>query len=586
MSLLEVRDLTIRYGGTPVVSGLDFDVAPGEAVGLVGVSGSGKSQTALAVMGLLPRTASVSGSVRLGPHELLGAPARVLDRVRPARIAMVFQDPAQALNPYLRVGRQLVRILEHHGIARGSAARQKVVEMLARVGLPDAPRQAAAWPHELSGGMRQRVMIASALLAGPELLIADEPTTALDVTVQAQILDLLETLRQDTALLLITHDLGVVAGRCERMLVLEAGRLIEGGPVREVFTRPQAAGTEALLAAASSPGAARAAVAGSEVLRIDAAAVRYRAGRGATLDAVRDLGLTVVRGEIVAVVGESGAGKSSLGRAALGLVPLAAGRVLLAGAELAPLAADRSLAARRAVQLVFQDPAASLNPQMPVGEIVAEPLTVHEPGLRAPERSRRVESALAATGLDAGFAARYPHELSGGQAQRVAIARALILEPQVLICDEAVAALDGRARRRILALLDAARAETGLAVIFITHDLGVAREIAHRVLVMYLGRLAELGPTTAVLERPLHPYTQALLAAVPRPDPRDPGGRATITGEVPSPVAAPAGCAFHPRCPRAEARCGTERPAERGVDGSRVACHFAEEFLAGDVRPA
>ena len=583
MSLLEVRDLSIRYGATDVVSGLDFDVAPGEAVGLVGASGSGKSQTALAIMGLLPRAASISGSVRLGPHELLGAPARVLDRVRPTRIAMVFQDPAQALNPYLRVGRQLVRILEQHRIARGASARQKVVEMLARVGLPDAPRQAAAWPHELSGGMRQRVMIASALLAGPELLVADEPTTALDVTVQAQILDLLETLRRDTALLLITHDLGIVAGRCERMLVLEAGRLVESGPVREVFSRPQAAGTEALLAATPAPGAAREAVAGPEVFRIEGAAVCYRPRRGPPLHAVRGVGLAVARGEIVAVVGESGAGKTSLGRAALGLVPLAAGRIVLAGSELAPLAADRSLAARRAVQLVFQDPAASLNPRLTVSDIVAEPLTVHEPGLKAAERGSRVEAALAATGLEAGFMTRYPHELSGGQAQRVAIARALILEPRVLICDEAVAALDGRARRRILGLFDTARAETGLAVIFITHDLGVAQEIAHRVLVMYLGRLAELGPAAAVLSQPRHPYTQALLAAVPRADPRDPGGRATITGEVPSPVATPAGCAFHPRCPRAEGRCAEERPAARGVAGSRVACHFAEEFLAGDA---
>jgi peptide/nickel transport system ATP-binding protein len=521
VSLLNVDQLAIRYGGDAAVGGISFAVGRGESVGLVGESGSGKSQTALAIMGLLPGNAAVTGSIRFDGNELLGMSQRELNRVRARRIAMVFQDPMQALNPFVSVGAQLSRILLEHGLADGAAARQQVIDMLGRVELPDPERQFSAYPHELSGGMRQRAMIASALLAGPDLLIADEPTTALDVTVQAQVLDMLEDIREDTALLLITHDLGVVANRCERMIVLERGKLVEEGATAEVFARPQHEHTKALLAAA--PRLDRedipAAVDGDEVFSIRGAEVTYRTERHAPLRAVRGVDLDVRAGETVAVVGESGSGKSSLVRAALGLVPMQGGRVVYCGNELPPQLGSRDRETRRGIQLVFQDPMGSLNPQMRVSSIVAEPLVVHEPGLSAQQREQRVTAMLEKTGLGAEFLRRYPHELSGGQAQRVAIARALILEPKVLVCDEAVAALDGTVRQQVLALLRDVQDETGLAIVFITHDLAVVRAISHRVVVMYLGDVVEAAGNEELFSSPQHPYTRTLLDAVPVPDP-------------------------------------------------------------------
>ena len=582
MSLLEVDNLAVRYGAQFAVDGVTFAVDARESVGLVGESGSGKSQTALAILGLLPGTAQVSGSIRFAGEELLGAAPAALDRLRAMKIAMVFQDPMQALNPYLSIGAQLSRILVRHGVAEGRAARNQVIEMLQRVGLPDGPRQFRAFPHELSGGMRQRAMIAAALLCGPELLIADEPTTALDVTVQAQILDLLEELRQDTALLLITHDLGVVAGRCERLLVFEQGRLIEQGATRDVFTAPAHEHTRALLAAAPHIDAAGAQAAGDgdPVLAIRGADVHYRVEGRRDLHAVRGVDLGVRAGETVAVVGESGSGKSSLARSALGLVPATAGRVILCGKELPRDLDDRDKRTRRGMQLVFQDPAGSLNPQMRVGSIVAEPLVIHAPGMDAADRRDRAAAMLVKVGLEAAHLERFPHELSGGQAQRVAIARALILEPEVLICDEAVAALDGTVREQILRLLRDVQRETGLAIVFITHDLAVVRSISQRVLVMYLGSLVELADSAALFAAPAHPYTRALLDAVPNPDPENPGGRTSVSGEVPSALDPPSGCAFHPRCPHAQSRCRDERPQPREAGASLVRCHFAEELLA------
>ena len=578
MSLLAVEDLTITYGDDTVVDRLSFDIDRGEAVGLVGESGSGKSQTALAVLGLLPVSAKVSGSIRIDGAEILGAREADLDTLRARRVAMVFQDPMQALNPYLRIGKQLRRILLQHGLATGAEADTRVLDMLRRVGLPDPERQFRAYPHQLSGGMRQRAMIASALIAGPGLLIADEPTTALDVTVQAQILELLEELRQDTTLLLITHDLGIVAGRCDRMLVLDHGRLVESGNTAAIFAAPQHEHTAALLAAAPrlDRGEDLDAVAGDAVLGIDKAEVRY----GRRVQAVRGLDLAIQTGETLAVVGESGSGKSSLVRAALGLVPLQSGTVTFCGAALPRTVERRALSTRRDLQLVFQDPAGSLNPQMRVAEIVGEPLVVHEKAIGATARQKAVATILSDVGLGAEYLDRYPHQLSGGQAQRVAIARALILKPKVLVCDEAVAALDGTVRKQILALLRDVQEQTGLSIIFITHDLAVVREVSHRVLVMYLGRLVELAASRALFERPRHPYTHALLAAVPLPDPEKPGGEATLAGEVPSVLTPPPGCAFHPRCPHAQAICTNELPLPRQVDGVAVACHRAEEIPA------
>ena len=580
MTLLCVDGLTIRYGGNAAVSNLSFSIGQGEAVGLVGESGSGKSQTALAVLGLLPANAAVSGSIKLSGRELLGAGEKALNAVRARHVAMVFQDPMQALNPYLRIGHQLRRILLQHGLASRNEAHDRAVEMLGRVGLPDPRRQYRAYPHELSGGMRQRAMIASALIAGPQLLIADEPTTALDVTVQAQVLDLLEEIRQDTALLLITHDLGVVAGHCERMLVIDQGTLVEEGATKDVFRNPQSDHMAKLLAvaprldAAGPPPVER----GAEVLQIDGARVSY-AGRGRDiLHAVRGVDLSVRAGETVAVVGESGCGKSSLVRAALGLVPLQSGCVVFSGAKLAGLVQDRPVTVRRGLQLVFQDPVGSLNPQMRVSRIVAEPLLAGESSLTLEARQRSVIAMLEKVGLGEEFLDRYPHELSGGQAQRVAIARALILKPRVLVCDEAVAALDGTVREQILGLLREEQAESGLSILFITHDLSVVRAISHRVLVMYLGEMVELADSDALFARPRHPYTRALLNAVPVPDPEHPGTEAALAGEAPSAFSPPSGCSFHPRCPHAREICTAQKPQPETLEGSIVSCHRAAEI--------
>jgi len=580
MSLLSVEGLSISYGDTRVVNGLSFAIENGESVGLVGESGSGKTQAALAILGLLLPQAVVSGNITFADTALLRSSEKELNSLRALRIAMVFQDPTQALNPYVRVGQQIRRILLQHRLATKAEARPRVIAMFERVGLPDPERQYRAYPHQLSGGMRQRAMIAAALITKPELLIADEPTTALDVTVQAQILELLQEVRKDTALLLITHDLGVVAGHCERMLVIKGGELIEQGATRDIFTRPQHEHTKELLAAA--PRIERtdipAGVVGDVVLEISGASVSFTEPGHGKLHAVRDVDVSVRAGETVAIVGESGSGKSSLVRAALGLAPMRTGRVVLCGMTLGALIQDRTREVRRGLQLVFQDPVGSLNPQMRVAEIVAEPLLINEPEIPAAERQKRVAQILEKVGLAAEFLHRYPHELSGGQAQRVAIARALILKPKVLVCDEAVAALDGRVREQILDFLREIQAESGLSILFISHDLSVVRAISHRVLVMYMGALVEAADNGTLFEQARHPYTRALLAAVPVPSPQHAGGKATLFGEVPSVLSPPSGCAFHPRCPHAREICSAEMPQQRSINGTIVACHLAEEL--------
>ena len=581
MSLLDVKGLSVRYGDAAVVSDLTFSVSANESVGLVGESGSGKTQTALAILGLAPRQATVAGSIKLGGKEIVGASDLVLNRLRAERVGIVFQDPMQALNPYVPIGMQIRRVLIEHDIAKGYEADQRVMHMLDRVGLPDPARQFRAYAHQLSGGMRQRAMIASALIAQPDLLIADEPTTALDVTVQAQILDLLERIRDDTALLLITHDLAIVAGHCERMLVLDGGKLAEEGQTRKVFSVPATAHTRKLIEAVpsfdttTSPPPAS----GELLLDVDSASISYRErGAGGDLHAVQDLGLELREGETVAVVGESGSGKSTFVRGILGLIPMRAGRVTFCGKDISGPVQARATGMRRDLQLVFQDPAGSLNPQMRVEPIVAEPLTVHETNLDAAARKARVVEALARVGLDEQFLTRFPHELSGGQAQRVAIARALIVNPKVLVCDEAVAALDASVRSQILALLQREQVTTGLSIIFISHDLAVVRSISHRVLVLYLGRLVELAAGEEMFARPMHPYTRVLLDAVPVPNPLAPGARLSVKGEMPSILAPPSGCAFHPRCGHADARCKTELPQPRRIAGTQVACHHAGEL--------
>ena len=573
MSLLDVTGLTVQYGEDTVVDGVDLYVESGESVGLVGESGSGKSQSALAILGLLPAQARVSGSVEFDGEQLLGMDEHRLDQVRAQRIGIVFQDPMQALNPYLRIGVQLRQVLLSHGLAEGAEADARVIEMLARVGLPDPERQYRAWPHQMSGGMRQRTMIAAALIAEPDLLIADEPTTALDVTVQAQVLEMLEDIRDNTALLLITHDLGVVAGHCEHTIVLEQGRVVETGPTTSLFAAPRHEHTRRLLRAAPrvDRGAPPQPVSSRQLLSASDIAVEYDG-----LRAVDSVSFSVRRGETVAIVGESGSGKSSLVRAVLGLVPQGGGRIVYARESLQGPVEQRAMSVRRDLQLVYQDPTSALNPQMRVRAIVEESLVVHEPTLGRADRRERVVAILQRVGLAEKHLRRYPHELSGGQAQRVAIARALVLEPTVLVCDEAVAALDGSVREQVLEMLREVQRETGLSIIFISHDLAVVRSLSHRVLVMYLGRLVELADSAALFETPRHPYTRGLLESIPVPDPVVRRGRAPLRGEVPSPLDPPPGCVFHPRCPIAEPVCSNKEPRLGDVGGTRVACHLAK----------
>jgi oligopeptide/dipeptide ABC transporter ATP-binding protein len=589
MALLEVSDLGVSYGHglSAAVSGVSFALDAGDSLGVVGESGSGKTQMALAIMGLTPPAARVSGSVKLDGKELLGLAPAALNRVRPQRIAMAFQDPRSALNPYLRIGDQLDAILLEHRLANGAAARQRSITMLGKVGLPDPERQYAAYPHQLSGGMRQRALIASALLAEPEILIADEPTTALDVTVQAQILELLTELQRqlNMALLLITHDLAVVAGNCSDMLVLDQGRAVESGSVASIFAAPRHEQTARLLKASryedAAPIATKVAADGAALLEVEGMAVSYRAiqgGRAASLEAVLPLDFAVRTAETLAIVGESGAGKTSLIRAVLGLTAKYRGSVSYLGETLPGPVTERSRDVRRQMQMVFQDPQASLDPAMRVQHIVAEPLSIHRPELERPQRAELVDAMLRRVGLGTELAQRFPHELSGGQAQRVAIARALMLEPRILVCDEAVAALDASVRREILDLLLEEQRRTSLSLIMITHDLRVVSHMAHRVLVMYLGRACEVGQAQQVFTRPAHPYTRALIEAMPVADPDVEIPVASITGEVASAAHPPGGCVFHPRCNNAIDACRAAIPQLEPSPHGQVACLRAGEL--------
>jgi oligopeptide/dipeptide ABC transporter ATP-binding protein len=594
-ALLEVRNLCVSYGESNVVDRLSFSVQSGESLCLTGESGSGKSQTALAIMGLLPPNARVSGEVLFDGRNILGASCHVLNEYRARRMAMVFQDPMAALNPYVTIGKQLRRILIDHELADGGEANAKVLEVLKKVGLADAGRQFRAYPHELSGGMRQRALIASALIAGPALLIADEPTTALDVTVQAQILQLLSGLRRESgiALLLITHDLGVVATNSERMLVIDRGRLIEQGATRDLFARPSTPRAAQMIAAASGfltaenpemPAPPERSTAGStaaQVLDIQNLSVTFRerhGGRKQKLRAVQDISLSVAPGETVAIVGESGSGKTSLARAVVGLLSDSTGVVSLLGAELERRIEARRKDSHRNIQMVFQDPVASLNPAMRVADIVAEPLLVHRAELPAASRREAVSDVLCRVGLATEIEQRYPHELSGGQAQRVAIARALILQPAILICDEAVAALDGSVRQEILAVLRAEQQRSSLSLLVITHDLAVVQQLSHRVLIMYMGRLFELNDSRQLFRRPRHPYSRLLLDATPLAGKSEQFEAPAVSGEAASILHPPSGCTFHPRCPYVIDRCRQERPELQPVDGGLMACHRGKEL--------
>ncbi len=528
--LLRVQDLRVRFGAKEVVHGVSFHIGAGEKLALVGESGSGKTITALSLLRLAGE-ADVAGHALMGGRDLLALSERELRGVRGGDIAMVFQEPMTALNPLMAVGDQVAEVLELKQALTRAQAAQSAIELIASTGIPEPARRARAFPHQLSGGQRQRAMIAMALASRPRLLLADEPTTALDVTLRGQILDLLSDLQRQTgmAVLMITHDLNLVRRFADRVAVMEHGRLVEEGAVADVFDAPRHAYTRRLIGSvpvrdvdeAPAPAAAVPA-AEAEGLRVAYATplpgLRGWLRRGEFV-AVEGADFRLAPGRTLGVVGESGSGKSTLAQALLGLLPYQ-GRLAIAGQGW-QLPAQRNTPAnqalRRRVQVVFQDPFSSLSPRLTVEEIVGEGLHVHEPGLALPERRARVQQALAHVGLGEtqfpGLLARYPHEFSGGQRQRLAIARALIVQPQLLVLDEPTSALDVTIQQQVLALLQRLQKERGLSYLLITHDVAVIRAMAHEVLVMKDGQVVETGPVAQVLDAPQHPYTRKLVTA-------------------------------------------------------------------------
>ncbi|HEX4814639.1 MAG TPA: ABC transporter ATP-binding protein [Nonomuraea sp.] len=677
MSILEVTDLTVTFpGGIQAVRGVSYEVEPGEVLGIVGESGSGKSVTSLAIMGLLPKGATVSGSVRLHGRELIGMDEDELTKVRGKAISMIFQDPLSAFTPVYTIGDQVAEAVRvHQKVGRDKAAR-RAVELLDLVGIPNPDLRAKAFPHEFSGGMRQRAMIAMAIANDPDLLICDEPTTALDVTIQAQVLEVLKTAQRETGagIVMITHDLGVIAGMADRVLVMYAGRPVEQGSVDDIYYRPRMPYTMGLLASiprvdgeegplvpiegsppspSSLPpgcpfaprcpmkvdmcddeeppltvfGAGRhvACIRSHEiehkgltgadvfpvpvippsdvvrvpraeratVLELDGLVRHYPLMKGAvfkrrvgTVYAVDGISLDVAEGETLALVGESGCGKTTTLQQIMQLAPPQGGRVVVLGRDSAKLDKAGRNALRRDLQIVFQDPMAALDPRMPVGDIIAEPLRAH--GRK--EVGGRVAELLKLVGLAPEHAERYPQQFSGGQRQRIGIARALALEPRLLVLDEPVSALDVSIQAGVINLLEELKNRLGLSYLFVAHDLAVVRHLADRVAVMYLGRIAEIGTVGNVYDHPAHPYTQALLSAIPLPDPEMERTRKRILleGDLPSPADPPTGCRFRTRCPKfallsepERRRCVDEEPSvarlANAVDHG-AACHYAEEI--------
>jgi peptide/nickel transport system ATP-binding protein len=671
--LLEVEGLRAYFdtpeGTVRAVDGVSFRIARGETLALLGESGCGKTVTALALLRLLPEPAGriAGGRVRLAGTELLALSEREMRQVRGRRIAMIFQEPQSALNPVMTVGAQIREALPPERRNPRRAARARVCELLEQVGIPDPARRYDEYPHQFSGGMKQRVMIAMALAGEPDLLVADEPTTALDVTIQAQILDLLDDLKRRTqlAMLFITHDLNLVATRCDRVAVMYAGHIVEQAPRAAFFAEPRhpysqklfralpgrskrgvalevipgnvpslrdgprrgcafaerceaawarcreeaprwvelgdGAGVRCHLydggpaAAAATPPAILAPpprvlragsgeVPSAPLLEVEDLAVHFPIRQGVLkrvvgyVKAVDGVSFSIPPGRTLALVGESGCGKTTAGKGILQLVRPTAGRVRFAGMDLARLSGARLRRLRRHFQIVFQDPYGSLDPRMPVGEIVMEGLRVQGlGGATRRERMARVEALLEQVGLPAEAARRYPHEFSGGQRQRISIARALAVEPRLIVCDEPTSALDVSVQAQILNLLKRLQDELGLSYLFITHNLGVVEYLAHEIAVMYLGRIVERGEVHEVLDDPRHPYTQALLSAVPSLE--DTGRRPVIrlAGDMPSPSHPPAGCHFHPRCPHAMPRCRERYPAPTRFSST----HEASCYLYG-----
>jgi peptide/nickel transport system ATP-binding protein len=536
-AILDVTDLGVSFatesGRVDAVRGVSLRVAPGETLALVGESGSGKSTVALAAMGLLSGNATARGTISVDGTDIVASSEKTLQGLRGSTVSMVFQEPATALDPLTRIGAQIAEVIRNHRDVSAAQAMTEAVDLLRRVGIPDPATRVRAFPFQLSGGQRQRVVIAMAIANEPRLLIADEPTTALDVTVQAEILELLRRLAVDTGtgVLLVTHNMGVVADFADRVAVMLRGEIVETGSVEEVLLTPQHDYTKELLAAvprlrtsvsagagASGTTAAAPAPTGERVISLDGVTVRF--GRGArAVTALDTISFDVHAGETVGLVGESGSGKSTAARVALGLIPPTEGKVELFGADFRRVGRSARRALQAGIGVVLQDPVASLDARMSVGEIIAEPLRVHRRGLARREREQLVADALEAVRLPAALASRAPRELSGGQRQRVSLARALVLKPRLLVADEPTSALDVSVQKAVLEVIGELQSELGFACLFVSHDLAVVQDFCSRVVVMRSGRVEEHGPTGETLVHPTTDYTRRLLAAVPVPDP-------------------------------------------------------------------
>ncbi len=641
------------------VDGVEFSIEPGQTFAIVGESGCGKTMTALSIMRLLPDAARIiNGSVVVEGTDLLALPETAMRNMRGRRVAMIFQEPGTSLNPVLTVGRQIVEVLERHTVYAGVVARARAIALLESVGLPDASNRVDDYPFQLSGGMKQRVMIAIALAADPDVIVADEPTTALDVTIQAQVLDLLKAIQQrrGTAMLLITHDLGVVAAMAHRVAVMYAGEIVETGERAAFFARPshpysrklfeslpgtqqrgtplsvipgqvpslgtkfagcrfvdrcdlahdrcrQAApgwttvapghaarcfaledGRKAMAPAATAPSTqspipaeAKPDVLSMPLLEVRDLKVHFPIRKGIMkrtvghVRAVDGVSLSLHEGQTLALVGESGCGKTTVGKSIVRLQSPSSGSVWLGGVELTGLNGSALRARRADFQIIFQDPFASLNPRMRIEDLLLEGITTLGVQRGRAERSKRIDELLDQVGLPKSARGRYPHEFSGGQRQRIAIARALAVNPRLIVCDEPTSALDVSVQAQILNVFADLQRELGVAYLFITHNLAVVEYLAHRVAVMYLGRIVEEGEAEAVLRAPKHPYTRLLLSAVPRLD--GISRREEVTGESPSPISPPAGCHFHPRCPHVHDACRMSYPPAVEVGPShRSAC--------------